>query len=82
MAKLTIKTVLSEEELNKRASEVFDLQEDDYIYDVSVINNQVFVNMQELSENGQFMIFDYKPDMTDRPEALEYLLGLRDNFDD
>lgn len=82
MAKLTIKTVLSEEELNKRASEVFDLQEDDYIYDVSVIDNQVFVNMEELSENGQFVIFDYEPDMTDRPEALDYLLGLRDDFDD
>ena len=82
MAKLTIKTVLSEEELNKRASEVFDLQEDDYIYDVSVIDGQVFVNMQELDKSGQFVIFDYQPDMTDRPEALDYLLGLKDDFND
>jgi hypothetical protein len=78
----TLNTTLNTEELNKRAEEVFDLQEDDYIYDVSVIDGQVFVNMEELSENGQFVIFDYKPDMSERPEALDYLLRKRDDFND
>ncbi len=77
------KTVLNLDELNKRAEEVFDLQVDDYIWDVSVTDdNKVLVNMEEVDENGRIMIFDYEPDMTERPEALDYLLGRRDDFND
>lgn len=79
---LNIKGKLNEEELNKRAEEVFDLQVDDYIYSVDVVNDEVLVNMEEVDEKGNRYIFDYKPDMSDRPEALDYLLGLRDDFND
>ena len=77
-----MRTTLNTEELNKRCAEVFELQEDDYIWDVEVIDGQVYVNMEEITEKGDTVIFDYKPDMSKRPEALDYLLGLRDNFND
>lgn len=76
------KTNLSLDELNKRAGEVFELQEGDYIYSVEVEDDEVIVNMEEVDEKGWIVNFDYKPDMTDRPEALDYLLGLRNNFND
>ena len=77
-----MRTTLNTEELNRRCDEVFDLQEDDYIWDVEVIDGQVYVNMEEITEKGDMVIFDYKPDMSERPEALDYLLGLRDDFND
>lgn len=77
-----MRTTLNTEELNKRAEEVFELQEGDYIWDVEVIDGQVYVNMEEVTEKGDTVIFDYKPDMSKRPEALDYLLGLRDDFND
>ena len=77
-----MRTTLNIEELNKRAEEVFELQEGDYIWDVEVIDGQVYVNMEEVTEKGDTVIFDYKPDMSKRPEALDYLLGLRDDFND
>lgn len=77
------RTNLNQEELNKRCQEVFELQEDDYIYDVEVDDDEVvYINMTELDQSGQFVIFDYQPDLTERPEALDYILGLRDNFND
>ncbi len=77
------RTKCNYEELNKRASEVFDLQEGDIIYDVTVENDNVTIEMSEIDQHsGRDIIFDYKPDMTERPEALDYLLGNRDNFND
>ena len=75
---------LSQEELNKRAEEVFDLSIGDYIYDVIVEDDgSVRIPMRELSDvDGDYLDFDYLPDMTERPEALDYLMGKRDNFND
>ena len=75
---------LSQEELNKRAEEVFDLSIGDYIYDVIVEDDGSFrIPMRELSDvDGDYLDFDYLPDMTERPEALDYLMGKRDNFND
>ena len=71
------------DELNKRASEVFELQEDDYIWSVEITKNgTVLVNMEEVTQDGDTVIFDYRPDMTERPEALDYLMGKRDDFND
>ena len=79
-------TTLTEKELNKRAAEVFELQEGDYIYDVIVNDDgKVLVNMEEVGtkqEGFRTVNFDYEPDMSERPEALDYLLGLRNNFND
>ena len=74
---------LNQEELNKRADEVFDLRIGDYIYDVIIEDDsQVVVQMRELSDDGDYVDFKYLPDMTERPEALDYLMGKRDDFDD
>ena len=68
---------------HKRADEVFDLRVGDFIYDVFVEDDgTVRIPMQELGDDGDYVDFDYKPDMTERPEALDYLMGKRDDFDD
>ena len=73
---------LNREEFNKRCNEVFESQEGDYYYSIEVIDNKVIINMEEETEKGATVIFDYEPDMTDRPQALAYLLGERDDFND
>lgn len=76
-------STLSLDELNKRCSEVFDLQEGDYIWGVYVDSQgTVRVNMEEVDKNGETIIFDYLPEMTERPEALDYIMGKRDDFND
>ena len=75
---------LDQEELNKRTGEVFDLKIGDYVYDVCVEDDgSVRIPMRELSDlDGDWVDFDYLPDMKDRQEALEYLMGKRDDFND
>ncbi len=70
-------------ELNKRANEVFDLKIGDYIYDVVMEDDgSVVIPMCELGEDGDYVDFKYLPDMSERPQALDYLLGKRDDFND
>ena len=75
---------LNQEELNKRAEEVFVLSIGDYVYDVFVEDDgSVRIPMRELSDlDGDYVDFDYEPDMSGRPEALDYLMGKRDDFND
>ena len=73
---------LSVHELNKRANKVFDLQYGDYIYDIIYDNDHVYINMEEINNEGDLVVFDFEPDMSNRPEALDYLLGLRSDFND
>ena len=75
---------LDQEELNKRAGEVFDLKIGDYVYDVCVEDDgSVRIPMRELSDlDCDWVDFDYLPDMTERPEALAYLKGERGDFND
>ena len=77
-------TTLNFDVLNKRCDEVFDLQEGDIVYDIAVDSNgDVVVNMSEYDPDMQRdVIFDYKPNMSERPQALDYLLGKRDDFND
>lgn len=76
-------TVLNEEELNKRANEVFDLQEYDYVYNISVNDyGEMIVEIEELGHHGDAFVFEWTTDMSERPQALEYLLGTRDDFND
>ena len=74
---------LEQEELNNRAGEVFDLRPGDFIYDVFIEDDgSVLVSMRELDDDGDYVDFHYLPDMTERPEALDYLMGKRDDFND
>ena len=74
---------LNQTELNRRAEEVFDLKIGDYVFDVIIEDDgHVIIPMHELGSDGDYIDFDYLPDMSERPEALDYLLGKRDNFND
>lgn len=76
-------SILDQEELNKRADEVFILERDEFIYDIYIEDNgTVRVHLRELGDDGDYVEGDYLPDMSDRPEALDYLMGKRDDFND
>ncbi len=66
-------------ELNKRADEVFLLDEGDVIISVDGEKDSTKVRMyNEISG----LEWDLMPDMTERPEALAYLKGERGDFND
>ncbi len=72
-------------ELLKRCEEVFEMQEGDIVYSIclDLDDNQLLIEMEEIDVDGNFSgIFDYEPDMSERPEALAYLMGDRDDFND
>lgn len=71
------------DELNRRCSEVFEMQEGDTVYSICLDGDQPIIEMEEIDVDGNFSgIFDYEPDMSERPEALAYLMGDRDDFND
>ena len=66
-------------ELQKRADEVFLLDEGDLVISVKGEKDSTRIRMyNEISG----LEWDYLPDMTERPESLEYLMGKRDDFND
>ena len=70
--------MMHQQELNKRVNEVFDLDENDFCCDVHLDNEQLCVTL--VDPDG--VPWDYLPDMSNRPEALDYLLGKRNDFND
>ena len=75
---------LDQTELNRRADEVFDLNPGDFIYDAYIDDDGSFVlSMSEyVLEIEDHVNFKYLPDMKERPQALDYLMGKRDDFND
>ena len=66
-------------ELQKRANEVFLLDEGDLVISVEGEKNSTRIRMyNEISG----LEWDLLPDMTERPEALAYLKGERGDFND
>ena len=66
-------------ELQKRANEVFLLDEGDLVISVDGEKDSTRIRMyNEISG----LEWDLLPDMTERPEALEYLRGDRGDFND
>ena len=66
-------------ELQKRADEVFLLDEGDLVISVDGEKDSTRIKMyNEISG----LEWDFMPDMTERPNALLYLLGQVDSFDD
>ena len=66
-------------ELQKRANEVFLLDEGDLVISVSGEKDSTRIKMyNEISG----LEWDFMPDMTERPEALAYLKGERGDFND
>ena len=73
------KTKLNYEELNKRVNEVFDMNEGEKWYGLFVEDNGT---VRVCLEDSELNVFDYLPNMTERTEALQYLMGERDSFSD
>ena len=77
---------LSQEEFQKRCEEVFLMNDGDEAYGITVEDDgRVKVSMGEVGtkeEQFRWVYFDYEPDMSERPEALAYLLGERNDFND
>jgi hypothetical protein len=71
-------------EINGRCSEVFDMQEGDFVWGIFLTDDgQLLVEMEEITEDGDSSgIFNFEPNMEERPEALAYLMGERDDFND
>ena len=66
-------------ELQKRADEVFCLDEGDLVISVDGEKDSTRIRMyNEISG----LEWDLLPDMTERPESLEYLMGKQDDFND
>ena len=66
-------------ELQKRAGEVFCLDEGDLVISVDGEKDSTRIRMyNEISG----LEWDLLPDMTERQQALSYLKGERDNFND
>ena len=70
---------MEQTELNRRADEVFCLDEGDVVISVSGDVNATRVRIY--NENSG-LEWDLLPDMSDRPQALDYLLGKRNDFND
>ena len=66
-------------ELQKRADEVFCLDEGDLVISVKgEKDSTIFKMYNEISG----LEWDFMPDMTERQQALSYLKGTRDDFND
>lgn len=73
---------MENQEFNKRCCEVFEDEGSIHFHSIKIENDNIKIAMSEIDENGNIMDFDYCPDMSDRPQALDYLLGKRNNFND
>ena len=66
-------------ELQKRANEVFLLDEGDLVISVDGEKDSTRIKMYN---DISGLEWDFMPDMTERPEALAYLKGERGDFND
>lgn len=75
---------MTQKEFNKRCNEVFESREGDEYYYVEEVfsDDRVSIAMSEVDEDGDRAVFFYEANMVERPEALAYLLGQRDDFND
>lgn len=71
---------MNQKQFNERCHKVFLGNAEDEYYSIDLVGEEVVIQMSEQEDNC--CVFNYKPDMSDRPEALVYLLGQRNNFND
>lgn len=71
------------DELNKRYQEVFMANKRDIVYDIRVRGDgQLEIDMDEATDKDTFAWLVYCPNMEGRPQALAYLMGDRNDFND
>lgn len=73
---------MTQKDFDKRCKEVFITQEGDEFYAINTNGSDVCIAMKETDPNGEELFFNYFPDMSDREQALDYLLGKRNDFND
>lgn len=73
---------MTKNEFNERCHNVFVSREGDEYCSISKVGDTISIEMSEIEDTGRRIGFPYCPDMTDRPQALSYLLGERDDFND
>ena len=77
-----ISKIKDHDELNKRYQEVFMANEHDIVYGISLNGDgQLEIDLDEY-ENGDRIWALYRPNMEERPQALAYLMGDRNGFND
>jgi len=76
------KTTLNGKEIQERCEKVFVAEEDDFFYDIIIEDGRVKIPMGTIDEDGYPYSFVFEPNMSERPEALAYLLGERNDFND
>lgn len=75
-------TTLNAKEIQKRCEKVFAAEEGDIFYNIIVEDGRTEIPMDEIDEDGYPRSFIFEPNMSERPEALAYLLGERNDFND
>ena len=74
---------MTQQEFQKRCEDVFVAQVGDEFYSIEIDKwNNVSIDMSEIDEKGNRIALYYTPNMEERPQALDYLLGKRDDFND
>lgn len=75
-------TTLNAKEIQERCEKVFAAEEGDVFYNIIVEDGRTEIPMDEIDEDGYPCSFIFEPNMSERPEALAYLLGERNDFND
>lgn len=75
---------ITAEEFNRRCHKVFTSAPDCDIeyYAVSVKKDHVSILVDETESNGKVFSLEFIPMMKTRPQALDYILGKRNDFND
>lgn len=74
------RSILNFEEMNKRCNEVFMMNDGDSVYGIFEDKyGQLRVCLENVVDEA---VWDYLPDMTERPQSKDYLMGRRDDFND
>jgi len=63
----------------ERTYDVFDFSDDEKILDVNYVDNELRIQIQDIND---YDIWFYIPEMEQRPQALAYVLGEREDFND
>lgn len=65
--------------VDEKCREVFDIGPTEEVCDYEYEGGQLILYM---CDNKDGTCWRYEPDMTDRPQALDYILGKRNDFND
>lgn len=83
--KMKITKIKTIAELNSRVEKVFDLKETEAVFNAFVEKGgQLVIVIEDCGADSEWdtITHEYRPNMKDRPQALAYIMGERNNFND